>query len=161
MEVFKLPIALFIDLEGLGMRQKANGNVRKIKWLFSKLPLALSAHGYEVSEATAFAALKGKRKKIVSGAIQRRVQGALSEFNVKMVWTENIADIVLIQEVNKRIAQKDLPHAVMLMANDGGFRPTIERLIDHKHFVFVTGPAISKKLQSSASLAVPLYELLS
>jgi uncharacterized LabA/DUF88 family protein len=155
------PIALFIDLESLGTPQKIAQQIRKIRWFFAKFPKALETRGFEIKEATVFAASKGKRKKEVSVERQERVTSELASFGAKMVWTKTIADTVLIEELNQRAMQHNLPQVVMLVTNDGGFVPSIVRLTRHGHFVFASGSAMSQKLRSVASHAIPLFELLS
>lgn len=76
-----------------------------------------------------------------------------------MTWTDDIADKAMIMEIERQLRTGALPRAVMIATNDADFAPTVAKLVWYRHFVLVSGTAMSAQLRRAASRAIPLKEL--
>lgn len=151
-------IDVFIDFEGLGMQVSASRNVDKIEWLMSRLGPALSREGFGLGTVTAFASAR-RGKWLLPSRFRSRLATAFENRGAQMVWSRTIADIALMSTVKERLSRKRLADHVLLITNDADFVPLVDGLKAGGHFVFVSGPAMSKDLVAAASRAVPIREL--
>lgn len=154
------PIAVFIDLENLGAPQGLRAWMQRIDQLFIGLPIGLRKRGYKIQFSYAVASSSGLRKKPLSRHYQQRISGAVAQVGGRMHWSLGIADNALIVEAHKRLALKVLPHAVLLLTNDGDFIPLVEKLKKNGHHVIVAGQEMNRFLRAVASEAIPLQKLV-
>ena len=148
-------IDVFVDLEGIGIPRNVSRSIAKLQALASHLPLALMNIGYEIGTASAFAS--GKHQ---GSRMKEALSGVCTAHGWNLTWSSGIADTALTSAAMSRLHQGTLPNAILLVTNDHDFLGLVRILKNSGRFVFVVGPAVSKRFHAVVDRVEKLRDLL-
>lgn len=159
MEGNKENAQVFIDLESIGITHGLKTTRERVELIGRILPEALGRKGYDPVSVTGFAC---KSRSAVR--LPRGIRGFLTEiakpFGWIIIWSNVIADKVLIATVQKLLREEILSPVVVILTNDGDFLSLVEQVISSRRKVIVCGTTCSSDLRRVATVYYNLWELL-
>jgi hypothetical protein len=152
-------IDVFMDLESIGVGEGIRRSRWKIDFIASTLPPALRGEKCRIASVTCFASYMRPTWAVYPG-VQNALRDVLRRHGWTMVWSRGIADVALIDDVTRRLANNTLSEAVMIVTNDHDFVSLVAKLRESGREVFVSGPQASKKFANIAHKVTSFWEYL-